>query len=235
MYVDALQTWWGDRVADEIGATNTEGYNVIILSFWTPYPDGSSNPQDAAIVWAQPERFFDLNTSKFGSTGSEIRANLAKAYHSNGAKVLVSAFGGTSFPTSAGVPATACGENLAQFVIDMQLDGVDLDYEDNDAMSAGTAVPWLIELMEAMLKKFKATGRRYIITNAPQAPYFMNKKYPKNYVDFHNSVLNDGSKVGDNIDSYLVQFYNQVSSTYDNYTTLFTVYAMPSLIGKHFR
>ena len=221
MYLNTLQTWWGDIVADELGATKTRGYNTFLLAFWIPNADGTSRPADVATVWAEPQRFFNIQNSQFGSSPDEIRTNLVNAYHSNGAKVLVSAFGGTSFPTSAGIPATACGENLAQFVIDMQLDGVDLDYEDNDAMSAGTAVPWLIELMEAMLKKFKATGRRYIITNAPQAPYFINGNYPMNYVEFHDTILSDGSKVGDNIDSYLVQFYNQGSTTYDDHTTLF--------------
>ena len=138
-------------------------------------------------------------------------------------KIIISAFGATSFPTSFGIPATACGENLAQYVIDKQLDGVDLDYEDNAAMEQGTAVPWLIEMTEAMLKKFKATGRKYIITHAPQAPYFIDGKYPKNYVELHQSVLSDGSTVGDNIDSYLVQFYNQGSSAYSTYTSLFEV------------
>ena len=43
----------------------------------------------------------------------------------------------------------------------MQLDGVDLDYEDNNAMEVGTAVPWLIEMTDAMVMKFKATGKKY--------------------------------------------------------------------------
>ena len=221
VYVNTLQQWWGDAVADEIGATDSRGYNTILLAFWIPNQDGTSNPVDVGLIWAQPERFFDMQNSRFGTTADGIRANLVNEYHRNGVKVLISAFGATSFPTSMGIPATACGENLAQFVIDLQLDGVDLDYEDNAAMEAGTAVPWLIEMMEAMVKKFKATGREYIITNAPQAPYFIDGKYPMNYVAFHRSTLSDGSTVGDNIDSYLVQFYNQGSSAYSTYLTLF--------------
>ena len=221
VYVNTLNQWWGDAVSSEIGATNPRGYNTILLAFWIPNQDGTSNPVDVGVVWSQPERFFDVQNSQFGSTATEIRTNLINEYHSNGVKVLISAFGATSFPTTQGVPATACGENLAQFAIDMQLDGVDLDYEDNAAMEAGTAVPWLIEMMDAMVKKFKATGKKYIITNAPQAPYFIDGKYPQNYVAFHKSLLSDGTTVGDNIDSYLVQFYNQGSSTYSSYTSLF--------------
>ena len=222
-YVNTLQQWWGDAVAAEIGATEPRGYNTILFAFWIPNQDGTSNAVDAAAVWDNPERFFDVSKSRFGTTGSEIRTSLLNEYHKNGVKILISAFGATSFPTTQNIPATACGENLAQYVIDMQFDGVDLDYEDNAAMEQGTAVPWLIEMTEAMLKKFKATGRKYIITHAPQAPYFIDGKYPKNYVELHQSVLSDGSTVGDNIDSYLVQFYNQGSSAYSTYTSLFEV------------
>ena len=221
VYVNTLNQWWGDAVAAEIGATNPRGYNTILLAFWIPNQDGTSNPVDAAVVWAQPDRFFDIQNSQFGTVPEQIRTNLVNEYHKNGVKILVSAFGGTSFPTSQGIPARACGENLAQFVIDMQLDGVDLDYEDNAAMEAGTAVPWLIEMTDAMVKKFKATGRKYIMTNAPQAPYFVDDRYPMNYVAFHQSVLSDGTTVGDYMDSYLVQFYNQGSSMYSTYDSLF--------------
>ncbi len=220
-YVDTISQWWGDVIADEIGATDSRGYNIVNLSFWLANKDGTSHPVDIAIVWASPERFFDVHNSKFGSTPDEIRKNLRKAYHAQGARVLVSAFGATQFPTTQGIPATACGENLAQFVMDNQLDGVDLDYEDNAAMENGTAVPWLVEMTSAMLKKFKASGKRYIILHAPQAPYFMDGKYPKNYVALHNSGLHDGSTMGDHIDGYLVQFYNQGNSEYVCYKTLF--------------
>ena len=80
-------------MADEIGATNSRGYNTIILAFWTPNQDGTSNPVDMGVVWAHPDRFFDVQNSKFGSTPDEIRSNLLKAYHNNGVKLLISAFG----------------------------------------------------------------------------------------------------------------------------------------------
>lgn len=220
-YVNTITQWWGDVVAEEIGASNPRGYNTIMLAFWLANQDGSSNPADVGDVWTNPEKYFDLTSSKYGSSPDEIRQNLRAEYHSNGAKVLISAFGATQFPTTQGIPATACGENLAQYVIDMQLDGVDLDYEDNSAMENGTAVPWLVEMTDAMVKKFKATGKEYLIHHAPQAPYFMDGKYSQNYVDLHNSKLSDGSTVGDHVHSYLLQFYNQGSSEYTTYTTIF--------------
>jgi len=54
-----------------------------------------------------------------------------KAYHNKGIKILVSAFGATQFPTSQGFDANTTCTNLANFVKDNSLDGVDLDYEDN--------------------------------------------------------------------------------------------------------
>ncbi len=220
-YVDKIEIWWGDDVADEIGATDSRGYNIVNLAFWLANTDGTSNPVDVALVWVNPEEYFDVDNSQFGSTPEEIRNSLLEAYHAQGARVLISAFGATQFPTTEGISATACGENLAQFVIDYQLDGVDLDYEDNAAMESGTSVPWLVEMTNAMLKKFKASGKRYIILHAPQAPYFMDGKYPENYIALHNSELYDGSTMGDHIDGYLVQFYNQGTSEYDDYESLF--------------
>lgn len=220
-YVNKINVWWGDAVANEIGATDSRGYNIVNLAFWTPNADGSSNPVDIAYLWANVENYFDLSNSQFGSTPDEIRKNLREEYHKQGTRVLISAFGANSFPTTQGVPATPCGENLAKFIIDNQLDGVDLDYEDKVAMENGTAVPWLVEMTEAMLKKFAATGQTYIILHAPQAPYFMDGKYPKNYVALHETKLSDGSTMGDHIDGYLVQFYNQDSTEYSTYQTLF--------------
>ena len=144
--MDSLSAWSGTAAAAAIGATDPKGYNTFLLAFWIPNPDGTGNPQDAVALWANPIEYIGPNT-QFGSTNDEIRANLVKSYHDNGAKVMVSAFGATSSPTTYNIPATACGENLAQFIIDNQLDGVDLDYEDSVAMEVGTAVPWLIEPM----------------------------------------------------------------------------------------
>ena len=69
-------------------------------------------------------------------------------------------------------------------------------------------------MTDAMVMKFKATGKKYIMTNAPQAPYFINGRYPMNYIAFHNSMLSDGTEVGDYMDSYLVQStINEVQPT----------------------
>ena len=191
------------------------------MSFWIPAPDGSSAPADAALVWSDAVNYFG-KTSPYGNTTREIQALLRRYYHARNTLVLVSAFGGTSNPTTSNIDPAAVGKNLAMFVINNQLDGVDLDYEDNAAMEAGTAVPWLVKLTESMLQTFsvKAPNSKFIISHAPQAPYFMPGKYPQNYFEFFNTKIGNGT-VGDHIDFFNVQFYNQGSSDYLTYETLF--------------
>ena len=220
--MNRLAEWWPpEAIAESIGATNSKDCNIINLAFWLPTPNGTSYPVDAALVWSDAVTFFGPD-SVFGNTTEEIQANLRILYHMQNAKVMVSAFGETSLPTTHYIDPEAVGENLAMFVIENQLDGVDLDYEDNAAMEAGTAVPWLITMTEAMLDTFasSAPGQFFYISHAPQAPYFMDEKYPQNYVDLYYSSVGYGI-VGDYIDFFNVQFYNQGTSEYLTYETLF--------------
>ena len=221
-YVDKINQWWpGAAIAEGIGASNSKGCNIINLSFWTPKPDGTSAPVDIARAWSDAITYFGKG-SAYGNTTKAIQANLSCSYHQQNAKVMVSAFGATSNPTSSNIDATAVGKNLAMFVIENQLDGVDLDYEDSAAMELGTGVPWLITMTKSLLRTFKvnAPGQKFYISHAPQAPYFMKGKYPQNYIDFFNSSLENGT-VGDHIDFLNIQFYNQGTSDYLTYETLF--------------
>ena len=221
-YVDRMTQWWpASAIAEAIGANNSKGCNIINLSFWIPAQDGSSAPADAALVWSDALTYFGKSNA-YGNTTKEIQSTLSKSYHEQNTRVMVSAFGSTSNPTSSNIDPTAVGKNLAMFVIENQLDGVDLDYEDNRAMSAGTAVPWLVNMTEAMLQTFssQAPGQKFYISHAPQAPYFMDGKYPQNYVALFNTSISNGI-VGDHIDFLNIQFYNQGSSDYLTYETLF--------------
>lgn len=123
--------------------------------------------------------------SSLGKTNQEIRASLKKAYNDNGVKVLVSAFGATEMPTSRDPVDVA--NKLAKFVTDYNLDGCDIDYEDNDAMEAGKGEAWLI----AFTRRLRELLPTQIITHAPQAPYFKSEYYPKGgYVTVHREVGN---------------------------------------------
>jgi len=59
-------------------------------------------------------------------------------------KVLMSAFGATENPTSLGYDPTTTCSAVANFVVQNNLDGVDIDWEDNQAMVNGIGEAWLI-------------------------------------------------------------------------------------------
>jgi len=212
IYIDAFNSWWPPTaIAGALGVpgyTHNSSFNVINLAFWL-----TSNPADAALVWAQAYTYVSSD-NPWGSSTQAVQAAWLQRYHAQGIKVLVSAFGSTEFPTSAGVDPVKCGTDLANFVKLHQLDGVDLDYEDNAAMEAGTGEAWLISITRTLRQLLPKD--RYIISHAPQAPYFMGPpKYP------NGGYLTVDKQVGNLIDFYNVQFYNQAQSSYDTFQTLF--------------
>ena len=150
--------------------------------------------------------------SFIGGDTPTIQKKLKKMYNDKGIKLLVSAFGATEFPTSAGKDPIATANKLAQFVLNNNLDGVDIDWEDNAAMQAGTGEAWLIKFQTQL----RAQLPNHIITHAPQAPYFKQEYYRNGgYVTVNN-------KVGSTIDFYTIQFYNQGNTQYNSYQELFT-------------
>lgn len=60
---------------------------------------------------------------------SATRSSIKASYASAGISLIVSAFGSTEAPTSQGADPTATANNLAAFVKQYGLDGVDVDYE----------------------------------------------------------------------------------------------------------
>jgi len=207
-YVDALTSWWPPTaIAAGLGVPGyaaENSYNVINLSFWL-----SSGPVDAAMVWADALTYCSTE-NPWGNTTAEIQKAWLDAYHSAGKKVLISCFGATEFPTSQGLNPVTTAQQIAQFVITNQFDGVDLDYEDNNAMDAGTGVSWIVQCTQTLASLLPG----YIISHAPQAPYFMTS-YPQ------EGYLGVNSQVGNSITWYNVQFYNQGTSDYLTYQTVF--------------
>ena len=177
------------------------------LSFWL-----TTGPSDAVEVWAHALKYCTLS-NPWGNTTAEIQKAWLDAYHTDGKKVLVSAFGATEWPTTNGADAVQTAQDLATFVIDNQLDGVDVDYEDNSAMNYGEGVNWVIDFTNE-LRTLLPSSQGYIITQAPQAPYFASS-YPQ------GGYLTIDKEVGYAINWYNVQFYNQGSSNYNTYETLF--------------
>ena len=114
-------------------------YNYVAFAFWS-YTTG---PLDIVNIWADPVKYFG-DSSGFGTTKDEIQKFLKKKYNDGGVKVFISAFGATEFPTTAGHDPVLVATKLGNFVLDNNLDGVDIDWEDNDAMEAGKGEQWLI-------------------------------------------------------------------------------------------
>ncbi|KAM0750798.1 glycoside hydrolase [Meredithblackwellia eburnea MCA 4105] len=179
-------------------ASEIAGYTIFALSFWLTY-----GPADMAQGVLRVVIFVTLSLS--------VKAEYAAA----GIKLIVAAFGATDTPTSSGGDPTPLANNLATFVKTYDLDGADIDYEDFSAMSAGTAEQWLITFTTQLRSQLPSP---YIISHAPVAPWFTDSTslYPG------GGYLKVNSAVGDKIDLYNTQFYNQGTSEYTDCSTLLT-------------
>jgi chitinase len=213
IYINRLTSWWGNLTLPAAlavpGFTATPlPYNYVAVTFWT-YP---GNAQDASGMWANIGA--NMGPNEYGTNNSAIQKTLKKNFTNNGVNLMVSAFGDSQKPTSAGYDPIDCANKLAQFVIDNNLDGVDIDWEDSPAFEKGdgSGEDWLITLT----KRLRYLLPDSIITHAPQAPYFVGTKhYPKGgYIAVHEAV-------GDLIDFYNVQFYNQGVGVHDTAEQIF--------------
>jgi chitinase len=202
-YIDYINVWWpATSIAAAIGVpgyAKAHTYNYIALAFWSEH-----GPLDIVNIWSKPTYFFGSD-SVFGTTDEQIRTNLKKAYNGAGIRVLATAFGANEVPTNSDPVKVA--EKLGKFVLDYNLDGCDIDYEDNHGMEIGVAEAWLI----AFTRKLRQMLPTHTITHAPQAPYFKNEYYPK------GGYYTIDREVGNLIDFYNVQFYNQGDTRYNTY------------------
>jgi len=172
------------------------GWNVFLLSFLTTF-----NADEYA-------NWIELTAAD--------RAAIKAEYAAAGISLCVSAFGSTTEPTTAGLDPVEWADMIAAAVIEFDLDGVDIDYEDFDAFNKkdGTAEAWLITFTTELRKKLPVG--EYIVTHAPVAPWFISELYGGfgyTYVD---------QQVGDLIDWYNVQFYNQGATEYTTCVGLLT-------------
>lgn len=81
------------------------------------------------MVWSKPIDYFGDDTA-FGKTKQEIQSNLHNKYNSNRSHVLVSAFGAREMPTTLGLSPLDCANKLATFILDNNLDGADVNWQD---------------------------------------------------------------------------------------------------------
>jgi len=192
---------YGDQfVSGTTGPPNASvvaGYNVFIISFLL-----TEGAWDKAFEWTT---YTDAQ-----------RATVKAQYAAAGIKLLVSAFGSSDVPTSSGINPVTMATTMAEWVIQYNLDGIDVDYEDFNAFDAGDgkAEAWLISFT-TQLRSLLPQGT-YILTHAPVAPWFSPSIWGGGgYLKVHASV-------GNLIDWYNVQFYNQGVTEYTTCANLLT-------------
>ncbi|KAF8120585.1 glycoside hydrolase family 18 protein [Boletus edulis] len=164
--------------------SDIQGFNVFALSFWR-----ISGVTDMALQWQQ-------------FTSSQ-RAGYLSEYNGAGIQIIVSAFGDTEKPTTWNTDPIVVANNLASWVLQYWVNGVDIDYEDLDAFNNGHGAgeQWLITLTQ-QLRKSLPQGE-FILSHAPVAPWFSPNIWGGGgYLHVHQTV-------GNLIDWYNIQFYNR--------------------------
>ncbi|KAF8552690.1 glycoside hydrolase family 18 protein [Imleria badia] len=179
-------------------ASQLRGFNVFALTFLL----ASGGTVDQAQNWQE------LTASQ--------RAQYVQEYNAAGISLIVSGFGSTETPTSSGVDAVTSANDMAAWVIQYGVQGIDVDYEDFSAFNhnGGIAETWLINYTKQL--RAKLPRGQYIISHAPVAPWFSPTMWSGGgYIAIDKSV-------GSLIDWYNVQFYNQGTSEYTTCSGLLT-------------
>ncbi|EED77817.1 hypothetical protein POSPLDRAFT_94833 [Postia placenta Mad-698-R] len=154
------------------------------------------------------------NAEGWASLSASDRSTLKSQYAAAGISLMVSVFGSTDTPTSSGADPTDTANTFAAWVQEYDLDGIDVDYEDFDAFDAGTAEAWLVTFTTQLRNQLPASD--YIITHAPVAPWFSPNYWT------NGGYIQVDSEVGDLINWYNIQFYNQGSTEYTTCAGLLT-------------
>ena len=107
----------------------------------------------------------------FAALPADQRAAKKAEYAQAGINIIVSAFGETDKPTTQGADPVATAGTFSQFVIANALDGIDVDYEDLDAMNKGdgAAETW-VSTFTKTLRTTLPQGQ-FILSHAPLAPW----------------------------------------------------------------
>ncbi|KIL56762.1 glycoside hydrolase family 18 protein [Amanita muscaria Koide BX008] len=186
-FVAYSDLWLGTPVPPPI--SSLKGFNVYNLAFLL-----LEGAWDNAQAW----------TSLTDTQRSSVKAQYAAA----GIKIVISAFGSTDTPTTSGADPIATANTFADWVIRYQVDGIDVDYEDFGSFNKGdgSAETWLIRFTQQLRARLPVG--QYILTHAPVAPWFEPNRWGGGgYLRVHNTV-------GNLIDWYNIQFYNQGPSEY---------------------
>ncbi|KAH9852938.1 chitinase [Lenzites betulinus] len=182
-----------------------EGFNVVNLAFLL-----TTGPADQAASWA--------------TVPADQRRTLKEQYNRAGVSLVVSAFGETEHPTSQN--PTIVANNLAQFVLNTDLDGIDIDYEEFDLVvkEPGVGEAWVMSLTQTLRQQLPQG--QFILSHAPVGPWFSPDFCPGGCyltVDKNVGHLIDWRMIPTRRIQYNIQFYNQSPSPgYEDCDSLLT-------------
>lgn len=204
VYIDYKSIDWSNPSNTVKNAVDA-GYNIVILAFYL-----AKGPADMAVAW-----------EGLSASAKQDAVNYA---HSKGAAVLVSAGGATDSPYDQ-MSGAAYGKAVADWAVANALDGVDFDLENfgqgftAGSLSGTATVKWIADASNTARS---VLGSGKLISHAPQGPYFGpigNAGFWPGVSGGYSGVYAQASGA---IDFLNVQFYNQGSSCYVSYDSLFT-------------
>ena len=227
-YIDTKGVNWGAKPPEPICNVGPTAYNTVHVSFYLP---SLNQAADFAFTVTNPNPIYG-------------GAAFIEEMHEANVKVVLSVGGATELPISPDYftknEPVALANKLADMVVNLTLDGIDLDFEDdysnaNPALTGygpmssrksggGPGVAWLCTVSSTLRARLPRS-KGYTISHAPQAPYF-DLGYGKDGVH---------GLCGDDIDYYAVQFYNQGDNTAGvaAYTTADTLIKKEQIVPEH--
>ncbi len=178
-------------------------YTDVILGFLLPDPDGSGNLTGQAYN-SDP----DSSNSTFDSNGNPNQDDIITLQNA-GKNVLIS-LGGETMSTDDWQQYTGdvsgLVQQVAEYVTSNNLNGVDIDYEDDNGFTGVyDGIQFLTDLTNGLAQKLPP-GQN-IITHAPAPGYFYSSDI---YDNAYTKIL---AQTGDSISWFNCQFYN--NSEYD--------------------
>jgi len=190
------------------------GFNVIVLAFY----QSSTGPADGALSWSE-------------RMDNATRIATMEKVHAAGAVLTVS-LGGANDQRWESTDAKQLASTIANWAKEFDLDGVDFDLEHFGGFGAinnndNATVAWFSELITTTRSILGPEG---VISYAPLPPWFGPIGMPKCTADNQKNCTWVGpsggmtavyKEVGDDIDYFFAQFYNQ-GSCYTTETGLFT-------------
>ena len=126
-------------------------------------------------------------------------------------KLLVNAFSSFEDPASKNISASKCAQTLSAFIDSYNLDGVNIDFRDTEAMKDGKGITWLTVFILS-LKRTKES-KVFLSLNAE---LFDLERYPI------NNPIPLEIALGSKIDYYIINYQQDESKHYDTYLSIFT-------------